>query len=149
MSTLLVPMSIPTTQGIKILPIVKNARLEYTVDPVIFACLDFREFVILGFFTKARIRELSISKLGSTHNNNFRESLKFANLLPSQNSRKLKPREYFQIHSIILKLQLVLGKCHFLNNCTQWPMTHAICHNQVTALFLADCLAWGQFLYRT
>ena len=32
----------------------------YTVDPVIFACLDFREFVILGLYTyrKSRIREL-------------------------------------------------------------------------------------------
>ena len=32
----------------------------YTVDIVIFVCLDFREFVILGLFTSARIRELSI-----------------------------------------------------------------------------------------
>ena len=28
----------------------------YTVDLVIFACLNFREFIILGLFTKFRIR---------------------------------------------------------------------------------------------
>ena len=33
---------------------------SYTVDLVIFACLDFREFVILGPHTKSRIRELTI-----------------------------------------------------------------------------------------
>ena len=36
-----------------------------------FACLDFRKFVILGLFTKSRIRELSISMIGRDHNNNF------------------------------------------------------------------------------
>ena len=35
------------------------------MDLVIFACLDFREFVTLGFFTKSRIRELSMSMLDS------------------------------------------------------------------------------------
>ena len=34
---------------------------SYTVDPVIFACLDFREFLILELFTKFRIREFSFS----------------------------------------------------------------------------------------
>ena len=38
----------------------------YTVDLVIFACLDFREFVILELYTKSRIRELSISMIVST-----------------------------------------------------------------------------------
>ena len=28
-----------------------------TVDLVIFACVNFREFLILGFFTKFRVRE--------------------------------------------------------------------------------------------
>ena len=32
-----------------------------TVDPVIFACLDFCEFVISGLFTKSSIRKLSNS----------------------------------------------------------------------------------------
>ena len=32
----------------------------HTVDLLIFACLDFREFVIFGLFVKSRIRELSI-----------------------------------------------------------------------------------------
>ena len=31
----------------------------YTVDLVIFACLNFREFLILGLFTKFRIREFT------------------------------------------------------------------------------------------
>ena len=34
-------------------------RLYDTVDLVIFACLHFREFLILGLFTKFRIREFS------------------------------------------------------------------------------------------
>ena len=48
---------------------------KITVDLVIFACLDFREFVIWGLFTKSRIRELSISMIGMAQNNNFREIL--------------------------------------------------------------------------
>ena len=31
----------------------------YTVDLVIFACLNFREFLILGLYKKFRIREFS------------------------------------------------------------------------------------------
>ena len=50
-----------------------------TIDLVIFACLDSREFVILGLFTKSRIRELSTSMIGSAHNNNFHEILKLYN----------------------------------------------------------------------
>ena len=34
--------------------------ISYTVDLVISACLDFREFGILGLFMKARICQLSI-----------------------------------------------------------------------------------------
>ena len=71
-----------------------------TVALVIFACLNFREFVFLGLFTKSRIRESSISMMGSAQNNNFRDILKFANLSFTRNSRKLKPREYYQISSI-------------------------------------------------
>ena len=56
-----------------------------TVDLVIFACLDFREFVIFGLFTKSRIRELSISMIGSAYNKNFCEIPKFANLSSSRN----------------------------------------------------------------
>ena len=41
-----------------------NNKIYYTVDLVIFACLDFREFVILRHFTKYRIRELSILMIG-------------------------------------------------------------------------------------
>ena len=71
-----------------------------TVDLIIFACLNFREFVILVLFTKSIIRELSILMIGSAHNNNFCEIIKFASLSSSRISRKLKPREYEQIYSI-------------------------------------------------
>ena len=37
----------------------------------ISACLDFREFMILGLFTKSRIPELSLSMIGRAHNNDF------------------------------------------------------------------------------
>ena len=40
-------------------------EISYTVDLVIFACLGFREFVILGLYTKSRIRQLSIQMIGS------------------------------------------------------------------------------------
>ena len=73
-----------------------------TVDLVIFACLNFHEFSILGLLTTFRIRELSISIKGSADNNNFSEILKFANLYSSQNSLKLKPRENYRIYSIAM-----------------------------------------------
>ena len=40
----------------------------YIVDMVIFACLDFREFVICGLFTftKYKIRKFSISMISIT-----------------------------------------------------------------------------------
>ena len=38
---------------------IRFARLPYTVDLVIFGCLNFREFLILGLFTKFRIIEFS------------------------------------------------------------------------------------------
>ena len=69
-----------------------NNISQYTVDLVIFASLDFCEFVILGLFSKSRIRQLSTSMIGSAHINKIRETLKFA---------KLKPREYSQIYSIL------------------------------------------------
>ena len=37
----------------------------YCIDLVIFACLDFLEFVIWRLFAKSEIRELSISISGS------------------------------------------------------------------------------------
>ena len=42
---------------------------SYTVDLVIIACLDFREFVIFELFTQSKIRKLSISMIGSGYNN--------------------------------------------------------------------------------
>ena len=61
--------------------------LSIIVDFVIFACLNFHEFLILGLVTKFRIRE-------------FANIFEFSNLSSSRNSRKLKPREYYQIYSI-------------------------------------------------
>ena len=40
------------------------SKMTITVDMVIFASSDFREFVILRLFAKSRIRELSISIIG-------------------------------------------------------------------------------------
>ena len=73
------------------------------VDLVIFASLNFREFVILGLFMKFKIRELSISMIVSAYNNNFRVVLIFLNLSSSQNSQKLKPHKYYQIYSMTLE----------------------------------------------
>ena len=81
---------------------VAQSSVHNTVFRVIFACLGFREFVILELFTKSRIRELSISMIGSDHDNTFHEILKFANLSSARNLRKLKPCEYYQIYSIFL-----------------------------------------------
>ena len=39
--------------------IMKQERKRYTVDLVIFACLNFREFLFLRLFTKFRIRDCS------------------------------------------------------------------------------------------
>ena len=55
--------------------------IKNTVDRVIFACLDFREFVILGLFAMSRIRELSILMIGSTI---IRRIVIFARLLNSR-----------------------------------------------------------------
>ena len=56
----------------------------YTVDLVIFACLNFREFLILRLFTKFRIREFSFFFSGSNI------MIIFARFL---NSRVCPPRE--------------------------------------------------------
>ena len=65
---------------------------------VIFACLDFQEFLLLGFFAKSRIWELSISMIGSTIII-ISGIPKFTNCPSLQNSRKLKPLKYYQIYS--------------------------------------------------
>ena len=78
----------------------KYKHLRPTVDLVIFASSNFREFLILGLLTKFRIRKFFF--FFSIYYNNFREILEFANLSSSRNSRKLKPCEYYpQIHSIL------------------------------------------------
>ena len=54
-----------------------------TVEQVIIACLDFRDFVILKLFGKSKIRELSISMISII--------ISFVRLL---NSRIPKPRSH-------------------------------------------------------
>ena len=69
-----------------------------TVDLVISVCLNFYEFLILGFFTKFKTGEFSVFYY-RYYNNNFCKILEFASLSFSQNSQKIKPREYYQIYS--------------------------------------------------
>ena len=57
--------------------------------------LHFREFLILRLFSKFRIREFSFFVSSAIIIIIFREILEIANL----SSRKLKPREYYQIYS--------------------------------------------------
>ena len=91
---------------------------QYTIDLVIFACLDFREFMIFGLFTKSKIRELSILMIGNAHNNNFREISKFANLF---SSRILPDLQYIQVQ--LDKTYTVLNTVkytHFLQMAVFW-----------------------------
>ena len=44
-----------------------SGKGSHTIDLVIFAGFDFREFVILGFYTKSRIRELSNEATNMTY----------------------------------------------------------------------------------
>ena len=71
-----------------------NCEKSNTVDLVIFACLNFREFLIWGLFTKFRIREFFFSSAII-----IIIFVRFLNLPSSRNSQKLKPREYYQIYS--------------------------------------------------
>ena len=68
--------------------------LRITVDLVIFACLNSREFQILGLFTKFRIREFAFFYSRAMIIIIFTT---FLNLFSSQNQ---KPREYYQIYSM-------------------------------------------------
>ena len=56
----------------------------YTVDLVIFSCLNFREFIILGLFTKSRIRQFSLF---------FSSSIIIKKIERFLNSRNCPPRE--------------------------------------------------------
>ena len=57
--------------------LIKTGILKYTVNLVFFECFGFHEFVTFGLFTKCRIRELSISMIGSDHNNDFARFFNF------------------------------------------------------------------------
>ena len=70
-----------------------------TVDLIIFARLNFRDFPILGLFPKIRFREISFFSSSSIIIIILYEILDLANLSSSRNSRKLKPREYYQIYN--------------------------------------------------
>ena len=62
-----------------------------TVDLVIFACVNFREFLLLGLFTKFRTREFLFFLSSTIIIIIFEEFL---------NSRSCPPRKYYQIYSI-------------------------------------------------
>ena len=71
---------------------------KYTVDMVIFACLNFRKFLILELFTKFRTREFSFF---------FSNAIKIIILAKLLNSRIYRPheiRECYQIYSISIEL---------------------------------------------
>ena len=81
--------------------IVCSSNNQNTVNLVILV-IRFSRICDLGIFTRSRISELSISMLGSAHNNNFRKIPKFANLSSTRISRKLKPGKYYHIYNIKL-----------------------------------------------
>ena len=60
---------------------------QYTIDHVIFACLNFHEFLILEFFTKIRIREFSFFLISAI------VIIIFARFLNSRIGRPLEIRE--------------------------------------------------------
>ena len=102
---------------------------------VIFACFDFREFVIWGLFTKSSIRELSISIIASAHNNHFHEILKFANL---SSPRKLKPHKYYQIYSIRKYVFIMCphtDKCNMECTCIFINMSLLCVHIQISVIW--------------
>ena len=64
-----------------------------------FRVFKYSRIIDFGTFHEVYNSQISFFLSKSYYNDNFREILKFANL-SSQNSRKLKPRQYYQIHSI-------------------------------------------------
>ena len=64
----------------------------YTVDLVIFACLNFHEFAIVRFFKKSRFREFSISMIGS--------AIKIKKNCDILNSRIFPPSRKFKLPNI-------------------------------------------------
>ena len=82
-----------------------SERLSDTGDLVIFACLNFREFPILGLFTKFRIREFSFFFSSATI------IIIFAGFL---NSLICAPREIFKIKTsrILPDLQCIYIYCY-------------------------------------
>ena len=78
--------------------------MSYTVDMVIFACLNFHEFLILGLFTKSRSREFLFLLSTAIIIIIFVRFLKLRTCPPREIRKKLKPREYYQIYSIIVYL---------------------------------------------
>ena len=85
------PIDGPTGNKSKLVPVTTKAihvvaagRFYNTVNLVIFACFNFREFPILGLFTKFRIRDFSFVLRGAIIKINFARFL---------NSRIYPPRE--------------------------------------------------------
>ena len=69
-----------------------------TVDLVIFACLHFRELLILGLFAKFGIREFTFSISSDIIIIIFARFLHSRICPPREICEKLKPREYYQIY---------------------------------------------------
>ena len=60
-------------------------KKRYTVDLVIFACFNFRKFLILGLFEKFIIRKFSFFSSRASIKIIFHEVLEFANLSENLN----------------------------------------------------------------
>ena len=110
-----------------------------TVDLVIFACLNFREFVILRLFARSRLRELSILMIGSAIIiiiALLNTTTKLVNRSSSRNLRKLKLREYYIYH--IYSIAAEIGptfywqylKCNFRKHlCIKLSLALVLIHN--------------------
>ena len=96
-----------------------------TVDPIIFACLNCREFLVLGLFTKFRIREFLFF---------FSSAIIIIFFARFLNWRKLKPRKYYQIYSRLTELHGAMSRdvsaqitrfCGLHRTCV-WPALCAL-----------------------
>ena len=111
----------------------------YTVDMVIFACLNIREFLILGLFTKPRIRDFLFI---------FCSAIRIIIFAWFLNSRICPPREFAKIKTsrILPDLQYI----EWLNNdicdischmfiCTWLYPVYILCLHDILYLYILCC----------